>query len=251
LPQRPESGIVPVEPKVNILFLMADLTLMLNGVGLVADLSGALLWPERGLLVVADLHLEKGSSFAQRGRMLPPYDTRATLDRLKAVIERTRPRTVICLGDSFHDRRAVNRIAPEDAARLSGFMSGRDWIWVTGNHDPEPPANLGGNAAAEVTMGALSFRHEAQPEAAGEVSGHYHPVAAVRVRGRRVRARCFATDGRRLILPSFGAYTGGLNVLDRALTPLLGRRFQVHMMGRERLYEFPNTRLEPDLEPVR
>jgi uncharacterized protein len=222
--------------------------LVLNGVDLVADLSGALIWPERDLLVVADLHLEKGSAFAQRGQLLPPYDTSATLDRLSHVIGRLQPATVICLGDSFHDSRAAERIAPRDAARLAAMTAERDWIWITGNHDPEPPAHLGGRVAPSVTLGPLCFRHEASIGAGGEVSGHYHPVAAVRVHGKRVRARCFASDGRRLIMPSFGAYTGGLNVLDSALAPLLGRRFEVRMMGREKLFAFPSTRLEPDLE---
>jgi DNA ligase-associated metallophosphoesterase len=224
--------------------------LVLNGVGLVADLSGALVWPERDLLVVADLHLEKGSAFAQRGQLLPPYDTGATLDRLAHVIGRLQPATVICLGDSFHDSRAAERISPPDAARIAAMTGDRDWIWITGNHDPEPPAHLGGRVAPSVTLGPLCFRHEASAGAGGEVSGHYHPVAAVRVRGKRVRARCFASDGRRLIMPSFGAYTGGLNVLDRALAPLLGRHFEVRMMGREKLFTFPSTRLEPDPERV-
>ena len=224
--------------------------LILNGAPLVADLSGALLWPERRLMVVADLHLEKGSAFAQRGQLLPPYDTGATLARLEALVESRRPETVICLGDSFHDRRAAERLSRPDAERIARLTSGRDWIWVTGNHDPEPPAHLGGRIEDALTLGPLCFRHEATAGAAGEVSGHYHPVAAVRVRGRRVRARCFASDGRRLIMPSFGAYTGGLNVLDRVLAPLLGRRFQVRMMGRERLFEFPSARLEPDPERV-
>jgi uncharacterized protein len=228
--------------------LKVAVNLVLNGVGLVADLSGALIWPERNLLVVADLHLEKGSAFAQRGQLLPPYDTGATLDRLEQVIGRLQPATVICLGDSFHDNRAAERIAASDAARLAAMTAERDWIWITGNHDPEPPAQLGGRVAPSFTLGPLCFRHEASIGAGGEVSGHYHPVAAVRVHGKRVRARCFASDGRRLIMPSFGAYTGGLNVLDSALAPLLGRRFEVRMMGREKLFAFPSTRLEPDLE---
>ena len=230
---------------------MVAVDLVLNGVGLKADLSGALVWPERNLLVVADLHLEKGSAFAQRGQLLPPYDTSATLDRLDQVIRRLNPETVICLGDSFHDSRAAERIAPRDADRLSAMTAERDWVWITGNHDPEPPAHLGGRVAESVTLGPLCFRHEARAGAGGEVSGHYHPVAAIRVHGKRVRARCFASAGQRLIMPSFGAYTGGLNVLDRALAPLLGRRFEVRMIGSERLFAFPSARLEPDPERVK
>ena len=215
-----------------------------------ADPQGALWWPERHALLVADLHLEKASWYAKLGQFLPPYDSQATLAALTEVVDRTGATRLYCLGDSFHDSRAAERIAPRDAARLAAMTAERDWIWITGNHDPEPPAYLGGRVAESVALGPLCFRHEARAGAGGEVSGHYHPVAAIRVRGNRVRARCFATDGQRLIMPSFGAYTGGLNVLDRALTPLLGRRFEVRMIGSERLFAFPSARLEPDPERV-
>lgn len=217
-----------------------------NGASLVADPCGAVFWPERRLLAVADLHLEKGSGFARRGRFLPPYDTAATLGRLREVVERFAPETVVCVGDSFHDAGAASRIAPEDATRIADLARGRDWVWIAGNHDPEPPAHWGGRAVPELVLGPLVFRHAARPAASGEVSGHYHPVAALRVRGRRLRARCLADDGRHLILPAFGAYAGGLNVLDPALAPVLGRRFTVHILGRERIFGFPASRLEPD-----
>jgi uncharacterized protein len=217
-----------------------------NGAVLSADPSGALHWPERRLLAVADLHLEKGSGFARRGRFLPPYDTAATLDRLAEAVRRTGAETVVCVGDSFHDAGAADRIAPDDARRIADLASGRDWVWIAGNHDPEPPAHWGGRAVAELAVGPLVFRHAALPDASGEVSGHYHPAAALRVRGRRLRLRCFADDGRHLILPAFGAYAGGLNVLDPALETVLGRRFTVHVLGRERVFGFPSSRLEPD-----
>jgi DNA ligase-associated metallophosphoesterase len=225
---------------------MPHSTLLLNGVRLIADLSGTLFWPERGVLAVADLHLEKGSGFARRGQMLPPYDTRATLDRLAAAIDRVKPTLVICVGDSFHDRDAADRLDPGDRDRIRRLTDACDWIWVAGNHDPAPPADLGGRVTAEITLGALTFRHEARPDAVGEISGHYHPVAAIRTRSGRVRARCFAADGQRLILPSFGAYTGGLNVLDPALSGLLSRPFDVHVLGQGRVHAFPSHRLEPD-----
>ncbi|HSK42227.1 MAG TPA: ligase-associated DNA damage response endonuclease PdeM [Arenibaculum sp.] len=225
---------------------MPQQPIVLDGAQLATDLSGALLWPERRLLAVADLHLEKASSFARRGWFLPPYDTAQTLGRLEALMSREAPETVICLGDSFHDRTAAERVSAADAARIRALTTGRDWIWVVGNHDPEPPTGWGGRAVPEAAIGPLVFRHESRPPAAGEISGHFHPVAVVRVRGQRLRVRCFAHDGRHLILPAFGAYAGGLNVLDPALRPVLGHRFTVHAIGRERIFALPSARLEAD-----
>ncbi|CAO3420172.1 ligase-associated DNA damage response endonuclease PdeM [Azospirillum doebereinerae] len=222
--------------------------LTLSGAALTADASGALLWPAEGLLAVADLHLEKGSAFAARGRMLPPYDTRATLDRLAALIERERPARVLCLGDSFHDRRAAERMDRGDMERLRALTASvAEWVWITGNHDPEPPQGLGGRVAAECRLGPLVFRHEAQPGAVGELSGHLHPAAALALAGRqRVRDRCFATDGAKLILPAFGSFTGGLNVLNPAISGLLTPRFDVLLTTRGRIHRFPCERLSPD-----
>ena len=215
-------------------------------VPLVPDPSGALWWPEERLLAVADLHLEKGSGFAARGRMLPPYDTRATLDRLAEAIARLEPQTVLCLGDSFHDRRAADRMHDADRAQLSALVDAADWVWIAGNHDPQAPAGLGGRVAEEVQVGALLFRHEAEPGARGEVSGHLHPAAAVLLPGVRVRERCFVTDGAKLILPAFGAYAGGLNVLDPAVRRLLHSPFQVHLIRGGKVHAFPHSRLSPD-----
>lgn len=230
-----------------------QLPVTVNGVPLVADLAGVLWWPERRTLVAGDLHLEKGSAQARRGRFLPPYDSAATLERLGRAIARLRPDRVICLGDSFHDRGAAARLSPADGSRLAALIDGRDWIWIAGNHDPLPPAAWGGRVAEEVVMGTLVFRHQAltgSVATAGEISGHYHPKAAVRVRERRITAPCFATDGRRLILPAFGAYAGGLNVLNPAIRGLLDRSFRVVLLGRERLYAFPHRRLAPEPEPA-
>lgn len=225
-------------------------TISVNGARLQADLSGALVWPERGVLVVADLHLEKGSSYhGGRSRQpLPPYDSAATLDRLAAVLDRHRPETVICLGDSFHDRRADQRLSEDARARIAALTARHVWIWVAGNHDPAPTGELGGEVHDEIVLGGLVFRHAADPDhhAAGEVSGHYHPKAAVRVRGRRVSARCFAGDGRRLILPAFGAYTGGLNVLAPAVRGILGTRFAAHLIGRNAVYPYDAGALIPE-----
>ncbi|NIA68878.1 ligase-associated DNA damage response endonuclease PdeM [Pelagibius litoralis] len=218
--------------------------LSVNGVSLVADISGALLWPERRLAAVADLHFEKGSAFAERGQFLPPYDTAVTLDKLEALLARHDVKRLICLGDSFHDQGAAARLPDQITVRLQGLIARYDWIWIAGNHDPAPPQNLGGSIAAEWTEGALTFRHEAEPQAmAGEVSGHFHPKAAVRVRNKRITAPCFVTDGRKLILPAFGAFTGGLNVLDPAIAGLLGRSFQVMLLGRKQVFAFPRKAL--------
>lgn len=227
-------------------------SILLNGVALHGDVSGALHWPERGWLVVADLHLEKGSGFAARGQLLPPYDTGATLDRLEDACRRLRPKRVVCLGDSFHDRNAATRVAPVDGRRIARLTAAHEWIWIAGNHDPRPPEDWGGTVLEDLVEGALSFRHEARPgPVAGEVSGHFHPKAAVRARGRRVGGRCFACDGDRLILPAFGAYAGGLDVTNPAVASLFRPDFHVWIMGRERLYAFPAARLEPEAHAAR
>ncbi|WP_051609374.1 ligase-associated DNA damage response endonuclease PdeM [Fodinicurvata fenggangensis] len=218
-----------------------------NGADLVTDPSGALWWPAEGCLVVADLHLEKGSSFAARGSFLPPYDSRETLARLQAVLARRQPQRVICLGDSFHDRQAGERLDAAERERLKALTRAHDWIWIAGNHDPEPPRELGGEVTAEVEMRRLVFRHEAEArrEDRGEVSGHYHPKAAVRVKGRHFSRPCFVFDGSRLILPSFGAYTGGLDVFAPALRTLLAPDFRVRLIDGRKVYGFSSEMLEP------
>jgi DNA ligase-associated metallophosphoesterase len=212
------------------------------GVSLTADLSGALLWEEQRLLVVSDLHLEKGSSFAVRGALLPPYDTAATLSRLGAVIARHDPRTVIALGDSFHDRDAHGRLSISDRETIAALQVRRDWIWIAGNHDPALPDDLGGTVADEVVVGAIVFRH--QPTGAiGEIAGHLHPKARVSTRGRAVERRCFAADGERVVMPAFGAYAGGLSIRDVAFAKIfqtLG--FMAHVLGDRRLHAIAASR---------
>ena len=217
----------------------------LCGASFTADPSGALYWPDRRTLVVADLHLEKGSSFAQRGQFLPPYDTAATLEQLGAAIACHNAERVICLGDSFHDGEAAARLSPGDAETIQRLTARHDWIWICGNHDPAPPEDWGGRVQEELVLGALVFRHEAKPlvTVAGEVSGHFHPKAKVKLRAKQVTSRCFVSDGRRLILPAFGAYTGGLDVHDPAIASLMRDPFRVLLAGRSKLYDFPSTRL--------
>jgi DNA ligase-associated metallophosphoesterase len=214
-----------------------DHALAVAGVELAADAAGALYWPERGLLAVADLHLEKGSSFARRGVLLPPYDTAATLARLAALIVRYAPRMVVALGDSFHDGRGPARLADVDRATLKGLQRGRDWIWITGNHDPEPAEGIGGRFLASFTQGGLTFRHEPTEGGTAEIAGHLHPMARVARRGRAVSRRCFAADGIRVVMPAFGAYAGGLNVRHRAFARLFSTlSFTAHMLGERRVY---------------
>ncbi len=210
----------------------------LNGAALVADPDGALYWPREGVLAVADLHLEKGSSFAKRGVLLPPYDTAATLARLAAVIMRYAPRCVIALGDSFHDGGGPDRLADADRTQLGALQAGRDWIWITGNHDPEPAQNIGGQFGGALAIGALMFRH-IPSGSAGEIAGHLHPVARVSHRGRAVSRRCFAADALRMVMPAFGAFAGGLNIRDAAFADLFGTlAFTAHMLGDGRVYSF-------------
>lgn len=185
--------------------------------------SGVLWVPGSRLLAVADLHLGKAQRLARRGgALLPPFETADTLARLGAEIAALDPRAVICVGDSFDDTQAVASLSGTERAALTGMAAGRAWVWVSGNHDPQPPG-LGGTGADEWQAGGLVFRHVAGGAAPGEVSGHFHPKATVALRGRRVARRCFLHDRERLILPAFGTYAGGLDVSDRAFDGQIGR----------------------------
>jgi DNA ligase-associated metallophosphoesterase len=221
---------------------VAGATLVVAGVTFVADLSGALFWDEQSLLVVSDLHLEKGSSFATRGVLLPPYDTAATLGRLAGVIARHDPRMVIALGDSFHDRDAQDRLSAADRDALASMQARRDWIWISGNHDPALPPDLGGAVADEVAIGPITFRHEPSG-ASGEIAGHLHPKARVSARGRSMERRCFASDGERAVMPAFGAYTGGLSIRDKAFARIFqSLGFMAHVLGDARLHTIAASR---------
>ena len=225
-----------------------DRPLTLANVTVAADPAGALYWPDERLLVVADLHLEKGSAFATRGVLLPPYDTATTLARLADLVERYSPRLVIALGDSFHDGGGPARMADISRTALKALQRGRDWLWIAGNHDPDPADGIGGDFAEVLALGALIFRHEPSPvRCDGEIAGHLHPIARVARHGRAVSRRCFASDGRRLVMPALGAYAGGLNVRDRAFTALFGAvAVTAHMLGERRLYAVAAASCLPD-----
>lgn len=213
-----------------------------SGVTLLADLSGALFWESERLLIVSDLHLEKGSSYATRGVLLPPYDTVATLARLAAVIARHDPRSVIALGDSFHDREAHERLSSPDREAVAALQARRDWIWIAGNHDPALPRNIGGVVASEVAIGGIVFRHE-PTGAPGEIAGHLHPKARVSRRGRSMERRCFASDGLRAVMPAFGAYTGGLSIRDAAFQKIFQTPgFIAHVLGDSRMHAIAASR---------
>ena len=221
---------------------VAGATLVVAGVTLVADLSGALFWEEQSLLVISDLHLEKGSSFATRGTLLPPFDTAATLGRLAAVIARHDPHMVIALGDSFHDRTAHDRLSGTDREALAAVQARRDWIWISGNHDPALPPDLGGVVAEEVAIGPIVFRHEPSG-ASGEIAGHLHPKARVSTRGRSMERRCFACDGERAVMPAFGAYAGGLSIRDAAFAKIFqATALMAHVLGDVRLHTIAASR---------
>lgn len=209
----------------------------INGESLVLDCAGAAWWPVERTLIIADIHFEKGSSFAAHGALLPPYDTRTTLKRIAALIDAYAPARVIALGDSFHDVEAADRLDAEERALLARQILGTDWIWIEGNHDPHPPSWLGGTVTPELAIGGLVFRHEPllspQP---GEVAGHLHPCATVTRHGRSLRRRCFVADSSRMVMPAFGAFAGGLSVSEDAIAGLFAGAFAAYMLGGRRVY---------------
>lgn len=226
---------------------MSAAPIHLAGERLMLDPMGALFWPAFGLLAVSDLHLEKGSSFARRGMLLPPWDTHATLDRLAILLRRWSPRTVVALGDSFHDSHGASRLPGAQLSRLNAMTGAHRFVWVLGNHDPTPPENVGGEWVDAFEAGPIVFRHQAShgtsPGASplgnpGEIVGHHHPKAAVAARGGWISRPCFVTDARRVMMPSFGAYTGGLDVRDRAIAGLFPRGGRVFLLGKDRLFSF-------------
>ena len=218
------------------------------GAPLVLRPSGALWLEAERALIVADLHFEKGSSYAARfGQMLPPYDTRETLNRLEAEVTALSPARLVFLGDSFHDHQAEARLAAEDAARLAALAQGRTLIWAVGNHDEDGPRDLPGDVVDELLIAGLRLRHEPAPgPQPGEVAGHLHPAARVSSGRASVRRRCFVTDGSRLILPAFGAYTGGLNILDKAFGGMFDSTPMAGALGSKRVHAVGWKSLRPD-----
>lgn len=223
------------------------LRLCLRGLSIVCRPSGALWIEAHGVLIVADLHLEKGSSFAMRGQMLPPYDTRETLTRLEAEVERLSPRMLVFLGDTFHDAGGEDRLEAAHHARLEALALGRTLLWLAGNHDRAAPRGLPGEVADAFSVAGLDLVHEPTEAPGGvEIAGHLHPCAKVRGKAASVRRRCFVTDGERLILPAFGAYAGGLNIRDAVFEKLLRRRPLAAVLGKDRVHAIGWPSLEGD-----
>ena len=222
-------------------------TIGLGGTELVADASGALYWPSERALIVADLHFEKGSAFARRGVFLPPYDTRETLARLTAVVARFAPATIVALGDSFHDAAGPTRLGDEERADLAALQRGRTWVWIDGNHDAAAAVMPGGERCEALVLGGLALRHEPSSHpSAPEIAGHLHPAARVALRGATLRRPCFAAASHRLVMPAFGAFTGGLNVLSEPFAPLFPGELSVWLIGARGVYPAARHALRPD-----
>lgn len=202
--------------------------------------DGALYWPAREALLVADLHLEKASWFALAGQFLPPYDSHATLTALAAEVERTGATRLYCLGDSFHDRFGCDRLPASARALLTSLTSRLDWTWIVGNHDPGFADHCGGHIAEEVELGGIIFRHEAlRDELRPEISGHFHPKLRVHLRGRQVSRRCFVTSATKIIMPAFGSLTGGLDAHHPEILGHVGAKAAALVPVSDRLLRFP------------
>ncbi|MBS3849528.1 MULTISPECIES: ligase-associated DNA damage response endonuclease PdeM [Devosia] len=205
--------------------------------------SGALYWHSRQTLLVADLHLEKMSSFARRGQMLPPYDTGMTLSRLEADLRRTGAQRLVSLGDSFHRDEGTTTLSETDRARLDRLTGLAEWLWLAGNHDPRPHV-LGGQCRNEVTLDGLVLTHEPRRGTVGLMAGHLHPAAHIQIEGRSTRRPCFVHDNRLMILPAYGASTGSINILSAAFNGLFHLPgLEVTMLGKDRTYPVSPKRL--------
>lgn len=203
----------------------------------------ALFWPARAALIVADLHLEKASWFAARGQMLPPHDSLATLSALADLVTATGAREVWCLGDNFHDSEGAARLAGDARATLMRLTGALDWVWITGNHDTHLAETLagtvGGRVAEDADVDGLMLRHQADPaDLRPELSGHFHPKHGAVARGRRVTRPCFVEGATKLILPSFGALTGGMPATHPEIVRSIGGIVAIHVPAGNRLARF-------------
>jgi DNA ligase-associated metallophosphoesterase len=214
--------------------------LLFAGETFLATAAGALFWPARDALLVADLHLEKASWFATGGQFLPPYDSQATLTALAGEVAATGAKRLLCLGDSFHDRFGCDRLPIAARELLTGLTARLDWTWIVGNHDPGFADLCGGRLAEEVEEGGIVLRHEAKPgETRAEMSGHYHPKLRLNLRGRNVSRRCFVASATKLILPAFGSLTGGLDAAHPEIMRKVGSDAAALVPVSDRLLRFP------------
>ncbi len=216
----------------------ARIEIAFAGVPLVLDARGGAYLPDADTLIVSDLHLEKGSFYAARGVPVPVCDTRETLRRLAEIVAAYRPARVVCLGDSFHDRRARGRLCAEDRAALAALAEGvADWAWVSGNHDPEPPDGLTGRSAPCLHIAGLRLSHQPMQAQGGQIIGHYHPKLKFRLKGHKITGPCFVAGAERLVMPAFGAFTGGLRVTRDAPWPnLLGADWRQYLIFNDQLW---------------
>ena len=237
------------KPRLNLMpkaAVLPEYKVILGGMELRPDLSGALHVPELSTLIISDLHLEQGTSLARRGIRVPPFDTAITITLLESVVAKFAPQRLIFLGDSFHDDEGETRVEEAQMQRLQSLAQAHECFWICGNHDPSPPRHLAGHAADHILLGPITLRHEPARLRKGEfeIAGHLHPGCAVTQRSRRVSGKCFIADERRLIMPAFGAYTGALSVHSPAFGSLFkSEATQAWMLGRERIYKFPFERL--------
>ena len=219
---------------------MNTLSFEFAGVELIAHGSGALFWPASELLVVSDMHLGKSDRIARRsGQLLPPYETQDTLERLHKVVHHFAPKTVICLGDSFDDIDASASLDDFVIDRITQLQAGRQWVWIEGNHDPGP-LNLGGTHKTKFALHPLTFQHIASQNGTNEVSGHYHPKVSLQVKGRTISRPAFLVDNRRLILPAFGTFTGGLSASKPPLSNLMSEDSTAILTG-QKPHQIPLT----------
>lgn len=210
------------------------------GETLEATASGALFWPAQKTLLVADLHLEKASWFARLGQFLPPYDSHATLTALSAEVERSGASRLYCLGDSFHDALGCDRLPASARTLLIELTSRLDWSWIVGNHDPGFADHCGGRIEDEVELGGIILRHEAlERESRPEISGHFHPKLRLHLKGRLVSRRCFVVSASKLIMPAFGALTGGLDARHPEILRSVGTGAAALVPLSDRLLRFP------------
>lgn len=210
------------------------------GHDLIALTDAALFWPKHRALIVADLHFEKGSWFASHGQMLPPYDSLAAIERIEALVTQWDASSLWCLGDNFHDGSGTARLPDEHAGRLRALASRLDWLWITGNHDPELGEDFGGRVAREEVIDDIVLRHEADPaEIRPELSGHFHPKFRLVMRGKTVSRRCFVMTDRKIVLPAFGALTGGLDAAHPELMKAVGGTGEAVVPLNNRLLRFP------------
>ncbi|MBU6268949.1 MAG: ligase-associated DNA damage response endonuclease PdeM [Sphingomonadales bacterium] len=227
---------------------MVPLSFTFSGHELALVGGRALWWPGEQALVLADLHLEKASFYARHGQMLPPYDSRATLQRVADALRATGARRVFCLGDNFHDADGAARLESHAAGMLDALVRATDWVWITGNHDSGPVSGVGGTALDELVVAGIALRHQASAAATTpELSGHFHPKLAISARGRRIARPCAVASEHRLILPAFGALTGGMDAADPAILAAMqpARAIDAVVAAGERLVRMPLWRAQP------